>query len=168
MVELSTERAERILHEETLKTEALATILRGIYTRYMRLYEKYFADIDALDDEMIAELRAYQEETNSLVKYYYMDIPLDICMALHEFETQYGEKLLGPGWDKYLLGRFREFRDENEFEDKSEACLKAEFTKQNLSVFYYTMDSVFRDGFGTGSQTAEKVIRGIAGLLFGE
>ena len=54
MVELSNERIGKILHEETVKTEELATILRSIYTRYMRLYEKYFADIDALNDEKVA------------------------------------------------------------------------------------------------------------------
>ena len=61
MVELSNERIEQILHQETAKKEELATILRGIYTRYMRLYEKLFADIDALNDEKITELRKYHE-----------------------------------------------------------------------------------------------------------
>lgn len=95
MVELSKERIEQILHEETMKKEELETILRGIYTRYMRLFEKYFADIDALNDDEIAELRKYHEETGSLVKYYYMDIPLDICIGLKEFENKYSVKLLG-------------------------------------------------------------------------
>ena len=45
MIELSNERIEQILHEETVKEEKVSTILRGIYTRYMRLYEKYFSDI---------------------------------------------------------------------------------------------------------------------------
>ena len=36
----------------------------------MYLYEKYLEDIDALSDDRIAELRAYHEETISLVKYY--------------------------------------------------------------------------------------------------
>lgn len=40
MVGLSNERIEQILHEETAKKEELQTILRGIYTRYMRLYER--------------------------------------------------------------------------------------------------------------------------------
>ena len=56
MVELSNRRIEQILHEETAKKEELATILRGIYTRYMHLYESYFADIDALSDDKVAEL----------------------------------------------------------------------------------------------------------------
>jgi hypothetical protein len=30
------------------------------------------------------------------------------------------------------------------------------------------MDSVFREGFGTGSQTADSVMKGISGLLFEE
>ena len=93
MVELSRKRVEQILHEETLKTEELATILRGIYTRYMRLYERYFADIDALNDEKIAELREYHGETKSLVNYYYRDIPLDICMGIDEFEEKMDELL---------------------------------------------------------------------------
>ena len=40
-----------------MKTEELTTILRGVYTRYMRLFEKYFADIEALNDEEIAKLK---------------------------------------------------------------------------------------------------------------
>ena len=54
MIKLSNERIEQILHEETVKKEELATILRSIYNRYMWLYEKYFADIDALNDEKIS------------------------------------------------------------------------------------------------------------------
>lgn len=54
MIKLSNERIEQILHEETVKKEKSATILRGIYNRYMRLYEDYFADIDALNDDKIA------------------------------------------------------------------------------------------------------------------
>ena len=53
----------------------MATLLRSIYTRYMRLFEGYFADIDALNDTKIAQFRKYHEETCSLVRYYYMDIP---------------------------------------------------------------------------------------------
>ena len=55
MVELSRERIEQMLQEETAKKEELANILRGIYTRYMRLYEKYLADIDALNDDEIGK-----------------------------------------------------------------------------------------------------------------
>ena len=64
MVELSNERMEQILHKETAKKEELTTILRGIYTRYMLLYEKYFADIDALNDDEVTALKNYHEETN--------------------------------------------------------------------------------------------------------
>ena len=77
MIEMSQERIKQILEEETVKTEELATILRSVYTRYMHLYEKYFADTDALDDAAIAGLKDYHEETKSLVKYYYMDITWD-------------------------------------------------------------------------------------------
>lgn len=168
MVELSSERVEQILHKETLKTEESATILRAIYTRYLRLYEKYFANIDALNDHEIAELREYHEETKSLVKYYYMDIPLDVCEGLNEFENNYGAKLLGPDWHKYLFDNYKDFKDRYESDGISEECLKAKFSEQNLTAFYYTMDSVFRDGFGTGSKTAERMISKITGLLFGD
>lgn len=55
MLELSNERIEQILHEETTKTVELATLLHSIYIRYMRLFEGYFSDIDALNDAKIAE-----------------------------------------------------------------------------------------------------------------
>ena len=168
MVELSKERIEQILHEETMKKEELETILRGIYTRYMRLFEKYFADIDALNDDEIAELRKYHEETGSLVKYYYMDIPLDICIGLKEFENKYSDKLLGSEWHKYLFDSYEEFRENSRSQNKSEEYLKAEFTKQTLSAFYEAMDYVFREGFGTSSHTAKKVVSGITELLFGK
>jgi hypothetical protein len=73
----------------------------------MWLYEKYFADIDALNDEKIAELTNYHEETLSLVKYYYMDIPLDICVGIKAFEEEYSANLLGAEWHKYLLTAMR-------------------------------------------------------------
>ena len=63
MVELSTERIDEILYKETQKTVDLPTLLRSIYTRYMHLYESYLADIDTLNDEKIAELKKYHEET---------------------------------------------------------------------------------------------------------
>ena len=68
MLELSKDRIEKILHEETVKKEEPETILRGIYTRYMHLFETYFADLDAQNEEKIAELRTYHEETRSLVR----------------------------------------------------------------------------------------------------
>ena len=54
MIELKADRIDQMLHAETGKKEELNTILRGLYTRYMTLYEKYFADIEALNDEEIA------------------------------------------------------------------------------------------------------------------
>ena len=165
MVELSKERIDQILHEETMKKEELETILRSIYTRYMRLYEKYFADIDALNNDKIAELRQYHEETKSLVRYYYMDIPLDICMGLREFENKYTVNLLGSEWHDYLFDIYEDFKENSR--GKKE-YLKAEFSKQSLAAFYEAMDYVFREGFGTGSQTAKKVVSGITGLLFGK
>ena len=163
MVELNNERIGQILHEETVKTEELTTILRGIYTRYMRLYEKYFADIDALNNAKIAELRKYHEETRSLVRYYYMDIPQDICVGIREFEDKYSANLLGPEWHDYLFRSYQEFRKGSKARD-----IKAEFSKQTLEAFYDAMDYIFREGFGTGSQTINNVVSGITGLLFGK
>ncbi len=168
MVELSNERVEQILHEENRKKEDLGTILRSIYTRYTRLYERYFADIDALNDDAIAELRKYHEETRSLIRYFYMDIPLDICMVLKEFDEKYTDKLLGSEWHKYLFDNYGKFRYENEDEYNSEESLKEEFAKQVLTGFYEAMDYVFREGFGTGSQTTKNLVNGFTGLLFGK
>jgi len=167
MVELSNERVEEILGKETQKTEALPLILRSIYTRYMRMYEKYFDDIDALDDDKIAEMAAYHEETRSLVKYYYMDIPQDICSEINDFEKKYTSKLLGPEWHKFISDIYAEYKKSGKNRNKSEECLKAQFKEEILQAFYETMDSVFREGFGTRSKTAEKIIGGITGLLFG-
>ena len=111
MLELSNERVECILEKETQKTEPAVTILRAVYTRYMNLYEKYFADIDALNNDRIAELKKYHEETLSLVKYYYMDIPQDTCRALNEFEEKYSDLLLGPSWHLYLFRSYDELQN---------------------------------------------------------
>jgi hypothetical protein len=168
MVELSTERVDEILHKETQRTDELATILRSIYTRYMRLYETYFADIDALNDEKIAELKTYHEETESLVKYYYMDIPLDICMKLKVFDDEHITEQLGSDWHEHLLNSYKEFKAEYEGEDKSEECLKAKFAEEELTDFYEAMDEVFREGFGTGSRAPEGFFTRLRHLIFGE
>ena len=165
MLELSNARIDQILHQETPKTEELRTILRSIYTRYMHLYETYFANLDALDDVEIAKLRAYHEETKSLIKHYAMDIPLDVCRGLREFEKRYDAKLLGPEWQSYLLDNFEEFKKKN---TGSEEELKREFSKEVMDAFYDLMDYVFRAGFGTGSQTMEDIVNGLTGLLFGK
>ncbi len=166
MVELSNERVDQILHEETFKTEELITILRGIYIRYMRLFERYFDDIDTLNDEKIAELNKFHEETKSLIKYYYMDIPLDICTVLFEFDKQYSEKLLGSNWRRYLFDSLKKY--ESDRGDKSKEGLKADFENNILTAFYEAMDYIFRDGFGTYSESTKKVEDGLVNLLFGE
>ena len=97
-----------------------------------------------------------------------MDIPLDICMGLKEFENKYSANLLGSEWHDYLFDSFEDFREKNRGKNTSDECLKAQFTKQTLNAFYEAMDYVFREGFGTGSQTARKVVSGITGLLFGK
>ena len=168
MIDLSNERINQILHEETTKKEDLTTILRSIYTRYMHLYENYFADIDALDDDKIAEWRKYDEETTSLVKYFYMDIPMDVCTGIKEFNNKYSKNLLGPGWREFLFDSYEDFKEDNEDEYKNERYIKAEFARQNLADFYDAMDYVFRDGLGTGSKTSEKAVTWISGLLFGK
>ena len=168
MIELSNERIEQILHEETVKKEESGTILRSIYTRYMRLYEDYFADIDALNDDKITELKNYHEETRSLVRYFYMDIPQDICERIKEFEKEYSTNLLGPEWHEYLFHVYEDFKKESKSGDKSEDYYKAEFTRRVLEYFYEVMDYVFREGFGTDSKTTRNIISGLAGLLFGK
>lgn len=166
MIELSNERIEHLLYEVTEKKIESVMILRSIYTRYMLLYERYFADIDALNDAKIAELREYHEETKSLVKYFYMDIPQDVCMNIKEFEKIYSDNLLGSNWHKYLFDNYEDFTDKNWSISKSEKSLKAEFTKQTLEGFYDAMDYVFRDGFKTGFQLDEKAVSGLGELLF--
>ena len=165
-MKLSVERIDQILHQETPKKEDIATILRGIYTRYMFLYEKYFADIDALNDDMIADLKKHHEETRSLVKYYYMDIPKDIREALEEFDNTYNTKLLGNDWHQNLFDSYSRFCAENECEDKSAKYLKKEFSEQILKAFYDTMDYILREGFGTGSKTDEQMGKGLSEFLF--
>ena len=168
MVELSKERIEQILHEETLKKEELDTILRSIYTRYMHLFENYFADLDALNDEKIAELKMYHEETKSLIRYFYLDIPQDICMDIREFANKYCATLLGSGWRDYITENYEGFRENSRNRNKSEEYLKAEFTSQALSAFYETMDYIFREGFGTDSRAAKTLVSGIKDLFFGK
>ena len=168
MIELSNERIGQILNEETPKKEELPTILRSIYTRYQHLYLEYFKDIDALNDDKIAELKKYHEETKSLVRYYYLDIPQDICMDIKEFENKYCAKLLGSDWHDYILKNYEDFRENSRSRDKSEEHLRAEFTGEALSAFYEVMDYIFREAFGTDSRAAKTLVSGIKDLFFGK
>ena len=167
MLELSNERIEQILHEETYKTEDLKTILRGIYNRYMRLYERYFDDIDALDDDKISEFRKYHEETKSLVRCYYMDIPYDICKGLIEFEDEYNARLLGSDWHECIFEGYIEYKEDDD-SDRSEECIKEEFEKKVLRCFYDGMGLVFRQGFNTESEKFGQMVSGLSRLLFGK
>ena len=117
---------------------------------------------------MIAELRSYHEETRSLVKYYYMDIPQDICTKLEEFEDKCTENLLGPSWHQHVADGYLDFCERYENRNKGEKALKAEFKKQALRAFYDAMGYIFRDGFGTDSQTARNVLSGITDLFLGK
>ena len=168
MVELSAERVDEILHKETGRTEELTTILRSIYTRYMHLHERYFSDMDALNEDKIAELKKYHEETESLIKYYYMDIPQDIYVSLKAFDDRQITKQLGPDWHEYLLNSYKEFKAQHKGKDKSEEWLKAKFTEQKLTDFYKAMDTVFRESFGTGSKAAEIFMARLKRLIYGE
>lgn len=168
MIELSNERIEEILHTETKKTEALPLILRSIYTRYMNLFENYIANLDSLDNDKIDEFRKYHEETQSLIKYYYMDIPQDVCTDLEKFEEETGSALLGHEWKKVLYDAYDEFKERSNEWDMSEGYYKAAFKKQALKEFYGKMSEIFRSGFGTESQTAKDFVGGIHGLLFGK
>ena len=166
MTKLSIERVEKILREETPKKEDLSTILRGIYTRFLRQYESYFEDINALNDKKIAELREYNNETRSLVRYYYLDIPQNICNALEEFENEVNEKLFGPDWHKYLFDSYNNFRDKNKSRNKSEKSLKAEFREESMNTFYEAMDYIFREGFGTADKATENTLSEIIEKFF--
>lgn len=168
MVELNGERIDQMLHNETPQTEELTTILRCVYTRYMLLYENYFKDIDALNEDKLAELRKHYEETRSLIKYYYLDIPFDIDDQLSKFDDENTSKLLGEGWHKYLFDSYSNYKSENEEEDISEEYLKAQFTEEILKGFYEEMDSIFRSGFGTESVETQQVVKGIKSILFGK
>ncbi|MBR1559034.1 MAG: hypothetical protein IJ646_02210 [Clostridia bacterium] len=167
MMELTPERVEQIVYKETPKTEVLPTILRSVYLRYMRLYEDYFADIDALNDEKIAELKKYQAETKSLFKWFYMDIPQEVCWKLETFDETYTSKLLGADWHKIVTDGYKEFKAEDENKYKGEVALKAAFSEACLNAFYDQMEDVFREGFGTASKAKENIVNGLASLLFG-
>lgn len=168
MIQLSDERIEQILHQETFKTEPVATILRSIWLRYMRTYEKYFTDFDTLTEADITRMRKDHEETISLVKIYYMDIPQDTCTALKEFDKQYTDKLLGPEWRKVIDEGYKEFKAKSKDQWQGEKALRAEFIKENLDEFYDDMGYVFRESLGTGSKTVNGFFDGIKGLLFGK
>ena len=83
------------------------------------------------------------------------------------FEKTYSDKLLGPAWRVCLSDLFEDFRERRRGKE-SEETLKAEFAKQALEGFYSAMDYVFREGFGTDSQTAKHVINGLSELIFGK
>ena len=168
MIELKADRLDQMLHAETGKKEELNTILRGLYTRYMTLYEKYFADIEALNDEEIASMKNYHSETRSLLRYYFLDVPQDICRCLIHFDEEYTDKLLGPEWHKYLFDNYKEFKEDYTGKNKSKQNLKAEFAKQTLEDFYDTMDYIFREAFGTGSKVEDGFLDGVKKLFFAE
>lgn len=167
MVELSNERIEQIIKDETKKTEALPMILRAIYNRYMNLYEHYIAEVDTLTDDKVAAYKKQHEETRSLIKYYYMDIPQDVCHELNQFDENCDSVLLGRDWKKHVYDAYDEFKSKSKAWNKEEDYYIAEFKKYALKEFYAAMEEIFRDGFGTGSETSKNFFEGISGLLFG-
>jgi hypothetical protein len=168
MLELSKERIEKILHEESPAKEDQDVILRAIYNRYMDLYERYFADIDALNDEKIAEFRAYHEETKSLFKYYYVDIPLDVCDGLRKFYKESDCKFLGPKWHNELTELYDDFKNTNTDITISDEELKKKFSEKTLGDFYKSMDYIFRDSFGTESEADKVQVSWFRRIFFGE
>ena len=168
MLELSNERIEQILHDETTKTESVPTILRAIYLRYVNLFENYIANFDSLNDDKIAAFKKQHEETRSLIKYYYMDIPQDVCYELIEFEEKYMDELLGRDWKRVVYDAYDEFKDSCSEWDMSEDYYKKKFKKAALKEFYKAMEEIFRDGFKTNSETHQNIFEGITGLLFGK
>ena len=167
MVKLDNERVEQILQNETMKTQPLPTILRGIYTRYINLYEDYIAEIDKLTDDKIDAYKRQNAETQSLIKYYYMDIPQDVCYELNKFEENVADELLGREWKRGIYDAFEEFKENNDAWNKSDDYYMAEFKKALRKELYKAMENIFRDGFGTHSETAKNIFTGISNLLFG-
>ena len=155
------------MHNETPETEDQKKILRTVYNRYMHLYEEYFSDIDLLADKKIAQLNEYREVTESLVKYYYIDLPYDVCAGLAEFNEKYTDKMLGKGWHGFLSGSYDEFKAQSKNQNKGKEELKAEFAKEKLKAFYESMDYVFREAAGTESKTAEKTAGWFKKLFLG-
>ena len=168
MIELSNERIGQILEDETAKTADLKTILRSIYTRYRNLYEPYIANFDKLNDDKVAEFAKDHEETKALIKYYYLDIPQDVCTKIEEFEEKSCDKLLGREWKSNVYDAYDEFKTKNKVWSKGDDYYQAEFKKMALKEFYEAMDYIFRDGFGTGSETVNDIMGGITGLFFGK
>ena len=167
MVKLDNERVEQILEKETLKTIPLPMLLRCIYNRYLDLYEDYIAEADKLTDEKIDAFKRRNEETQSLIKYYYMDIPEDICYDLNKFEEKIADELLGREWKRVFYDAFDEFKENHDDWNKSDDWYMAEFKKATRKELYKTLDDIFRDGFGTNSETGKNIFSGISNLLFG-
>ena len=168
MIELSYDQVDQIMHKDTPRSEDLPLILRSIYLRYLHLFETYFADIDALDDDKIIELKKYHEETRSLIKIFYLDIPMDVFYALGSVDEDDVSKMLSTELKQYVFDSFRNFMLENRDESKSKERFKLEFAQKNLTDFYSSMDTVFRGAFGTTSKTTENAVGWIGKLLFGE
>ncbi len=167
MIQISNERAEQIIQEETKKTQPLPQLLRAIYTRYMNLYEDYIANIYDLTSEKIAAYKKQNDETIALVRYYYMDIPQDVCAGILVFEEKVGEKLLGPEWKTNLYDAYDEFKDNCNEWDMTEDYYKGAFKKYALKEFYEVMENIFRDGFGSESESSKNIFSGIKSLIFG-
>lgn len=167
MIQLSNERAEQIIQEETKKTQPLPQLLRAIYTRYMNLYEDYIANMFDLTSEKVAEYKKQNDETICLVRYYFMDIPQDVCEGIFDFEEKVGDKLLGPEWKTNLYDAYEEFKDKSDEWDMTEDYYKGAFKKYALKEFYEVMENIFRDGFSTHSERAKNIFSGIKSLIFG-
>ena len=84
------------------------------------------------------------------------------------FEEKVSDKLLGRDWKMHLYDIYDEYKAKNKARNKSEDYYKAEFSKAAMDSFYEMMETIFRKGFGTGSETPTGFLEGISGLLFGK
>ena len=112
-----------------------------------------------------ARLRAHNSGRGA--KYTRSRLPVEM-VYLEEFEDKCTENLLGPSWHQHVADGYLDFCERYENRNKGEKALKAEFKKQALRAFYDAMGYIFRDGFGTDSQTARNVLSGITDLFLGK
>ena len=167
MVELSPERIEEILHKETVKEEDPKTVMRAVYNRYRCVFEQYIDQIFEMNQSKIDEFNKYHQETNSLIKYYFVDIPMDTCAALAKFEHDVMDYMLGPDWQRVILNGFEEFKrkNKNKYRLANEETWRKKFKEELLSMFYVSMESAFRVSFESGSKAAEGLMDGLSAIF---
>ena len=172
-------------YEEMTAEEKLAA-LEGFeipepdYTGYVKkeLFDKASSEIagykkkefERMTEEEAAKAKA--EEERAAMQARLEELERD--KVINEYTAQF----LGIGYDKDLAKETAEalqkgdmntvFLNQTKFATAREKALKAEFKKQALRAFYDAMGYIFRDGFGTDSQTARNVLSGITDLFLGK